>query len=118
MKTPAFKISRRRFIGGVSLAAAGTFGYAHFFEAEWLQKSFIAVPLSGGSKPPVKLLHLSDLHASSVVRLSYIEHMQNLMETFRKGLNETGISYTAVRTSDPFDHALWAYLQQRVRLGK
>lgn len=54
----------------------------------------------------------------AVVRLSYIEHMQNLMETFRKGLNETGISYTSVRTSDPFDHALWAYLQQRVRLGK
>jgi uncharacterized protein len=72
MKTPAFKISRRRFIGGVSLAAAGTFGYAHFFEAEWLQKSFLTVPLSDGLKPPVKLLHLSDLHASPAVRLSYI----------------------------------------------
>ena len=65
-------MSRRRFLGGVSVAAAGTLGYAHFFEAHWLQKSFFSVPLSGGNRPPVKLLHLSDLHASPVVSLGYI----------------------------------------------
>jgi len=65
-------MSRRRFLGGVSVAAAGTLGYAHFFEAEWLQKSFLTVPVSNGTKPPVKLLHLSDLHASPVVSLGYI----------------------------------------------
>lgn len=66
-------MSRRRFLGGVSVAAAGTLGYAHFFEAEWLQKSFLTVPLSDGTKPPVQLLHLSDLHASPVVSLRYIQ---------------------------------------------
>lgn len=54
----------------------------------------------------------------AVVRLSYMEHMANLKEFFRKGLNEAGIDYTPVRTNEPFDHALWAYLQQRVRIGK
>jgi hypothetical protein len=72
MKTPALKISRRRFLGGVSFAAAGTLGYAHFLEAEWLQKSCVTVPLSNGIRPPIKLLHLSDLHASPVVSLRYI----------------------------------------------
>jgi predicted MPP superfamily phosphohydrolase len=72
MKTPGFKMSRRRFIGGVSFAAAGAFTYAHFFEAERLQNSFFTVPLSNGTKPPLKLLHLSDLHASPVVSLNYI----------------------------------------------
>jgi len=72
MKTPGLKISRRRFIGGVSFAALGAFGYARLFEAERLQRSFITVPFSGGAKPPLKLLHLSDLHASPVVSLRYI----------------------------------------------
>ena len=65
-------MSRRRFLGGVSVAAAGTLSYAHLFEAHWLQKSFFTLPLSNDEKPPVKLLHLSDLHASPVVSLSYI----------------------------------------------
>ena len=68
-------MSRRRFLGGVSLAAAGaagTFGYAYFLEAERLQKTFFTVPLSGGVRPALKLLHISDLHASPVVSLDYI----------------------------------------------
>ncbi len=73
MKTPAWKISRRRFLGGVSIAAVGTFGYARFFEAERLQVSHHTVPLAGGARRPLKLLHLSDLHASGVVGLDYIE---------------------------------------------
>ena len=78
MKPPAPKLSRRRFLGGVSVAAAGTFGYARFFEAEWLQKSRVTVPLSGGLKPAIKLLHLSDLHASPVVGLAYIRRAVEL----------------------------------------
>ena len=73
MKTPAWKMSRRRFLGGVSIAAVGTFGYARFFEAERLQVSHHTVPLGGGARRPLKLLHLSDLHASGVVGLDYIE---------------------------------------------
>jgi predicted MPP superfamily phosphohydrolase len=71
MKTP--KISRRRFLGGVSFAAVGTLSYARFFEAERLQISQFTVPLLPSRSEPLKLLHLSDLHASRVVSLSYIE---------------------------------------------
>jgi len=66
-------MTRRRFLGGVSLAGIGTASYARFFEAERLQFSQVAVPLSGGAREPLKLLHLSDLHASPVVSLGYIE---------------------------------------------
>lgn len=72
MKLPALKMSRRRFLGGVSFAAAGTFSYARFLEAERLQRSEATVPLSGGTKPALKLLHISDLHASPLVGLPYI----------------------------------------------
>jgi len=66
-------MSRRRFLGGVSIAAVGTLGYARFFEAERLQVSHHTVPLAGGARRPLKLLHLSDLHASGIVGLDYIE---------------------------------------------
>ena len=74
MNAPRSKLSRRRFLGGVSIAAAGTFSYAHFIEAELLQTSHATVPLSNSSREPLKLLHLSDLHASRVVTLDYIGH--------------------------------------------
>ena len=73
MNTPRLKISRRRFFGGVSFAAVGTLSYAHFIEAERLQIGRINCPLAGGSRPPLKLLHLSDLHASAVVSLKYLD---------------------------------------------
>ncbi len=72
MNTPGFKISRRRFFGGVSVAAFCTLGYARFFEAERLQMSHVAVPLFATGREQIKLLHLSDLHASPVVSLDYI----------------------------------------------
>ena len=65
-------MSRRRFFGGVSFAAVATLGYARFFEAERLQTSHVTVPLSNSAREPLKLLHLSDLHASGVVSLAYI----------------------------------------------
>jgi uncharacterized protein len=73
MKTPEFKMTRRRFLGGVSIAAAGSFADARWFETRRLQMTHVTVPLSGGTRVPLKLLHLSDLHASPVVSLSYIE---------------------------------------------
>jgi predicted MPP superfamily phosphohydrolase len=73
MKTPRFKMTRRRFLGGVSVAAAGTFAYARWFETRRLQTSRVTVPLASDGRAPLKLLHLSDLHASPVVNLSYIE---------------------------------------------
>ena len=72
MRALRLKNSRRRFLGGVSFAALGALGYARWFEAERLQRSFITVPFFHGRNPPLKLLHLSDLHASPVVSLGYI----------------------------------------------
>jgi predicted MPP superfamily phosphohydrolase len=86
MKTPGMKISRRRFLGGVSLAAIGTFGYARWFEAEWLQQSFATVPFARGKKLPLKLLHLSDLHASPVVSLRYIRRAIDAALTWKPDL--------------------------------
>jgi predicted MPP superfamily phosphohydrolase len=65
-------ISRRRFLGGVCFAGIGAFSYARWFEAEWLQHTFVTVPFPGPRRKPIKLLHLSDLHASPVVSLEYI----------------------------------------------
>lgn len=73
MKTLGPKMTRRRFLGGVSFAGVGTLAYARFFEAELLQVSHVAVPLSQEARQPLKLLHLSDLHASALVSLEYIE---------------------------------------------
>jgi uncharacterized protein len=72
MNAAGLKISRRRFFGGVSFAALATLGYARWFESEWLRKSLIHVPSATESAHPVRLLHLSDLHASPVVSLPYL----------------------------------------------
>ena len=65
------KMSRRRVLGGVCFAGMGTAGYAHFFEAHRLETTLVDVPL-GTAQPSLKLLHISDLHASAVVSLDYI----------------------------------------------
>jgi predicted MPP superfamily phosphohydrolase len=80
------RISRRRFLGGVSFAGLGAFSYARWFEAERLQQTFIAVPFPGAPRPPLKLLHLSDLHASPVVSLDYINRALDAALTWRPDL--------------------------------
>jgi uncharacterized protein len=72
MNKPGTKMSRRRFLGGVSLFTAAGFGYAHFIEARWLHVNHVRVPLWNGARAPLKLLHLSDLHASPMVSLDFI----------------------------------------------
>lgn len=66
-------MTRRRFLGGVSFGALGGLGYARYYEAERLEIGEAIVPLSGETRPGLKLLHLSDLHASGVVTIDYIE---------------------------------------------
>src|ERR1051325_11765544 len=82
MKNLAKKISRRRFLGGVSFAGLGTLGYGRFVEAHSLETGRVIVPLSTAARPPLKLLHVSDLHASEVVSLEYIN------EAVQRGLRE------------------------------
>lgn len=63
-------ISRRRFIYG---GALGGFLYMRFVEPRWLsvsRREFSLPTVNSGA--PITLLHLSDLHASDVVPLSYI----------------------------------------------
>jgi predicted MPP superfamily phosphohydrolase len=65
------RISRRSFLAALALGGAGWTGYAHFVEPTWLEVGRHDVP-TGIPGPPVKLLHLSDFHASWCVGLDYI----------------------------------------------
>jgi len=68
--------SRRRFLKG-ALAMSGTgvvtASYMRFWEPGWLEINHHEVPL-GDQGEPLRLLHLSDLHASRVVSLEYLRH--------------------------------------------
>ena len=70
MKLLPRKISRREFLG---LSALSGLSYMRFGEPNWIGTGRHAVPLAGGGAAPVKLLHLSDLHASEFVSLDFIE---------------------------------------------
>ena len=64
-------LTRRRFIAstaGLCAAAAGTFGYARYLEAEWLALTLKSVELfEDKTSNPLKALHLSDFHLSPAV---------------------------------------------------
>jgi len=70
-------LTRRKFLlglgGAVTGAAAGA-AYARWSEPHWLQVSKREVRISppSNSNTPLRLLHLSDFHASPVVSLDYI----------------------------------------------
>jgi predicted MPP superfamily phosphohydrolase len=67
MKLLPRKISRREFLG---LGALGGLSYMRFGEPNWIGVGRHEVPFGGGT--PVKMLHLSDLHASEFVSLDFI----------------------------------------------
>lgn len=75
MKLLPRKISRREFLG---LGALGGLSYMRFGEPNLLGVGRHTVPLSGDDPTPVRLLHLSDLHASDVVSLDFIERAVRL----------------------------------------
>jgi len=95
-------MSRRRFIGGVSFLAAAGFSYAHFLEPRWLQVNRINVPLWNGARAPLKLLHISDLHASPLVSLRFISEAIDTALLFKPDL----ICVTGDFITDTFDEAL------------
>jgi predicted MPP superfamily phosphohydrolase len=97
--------SRRRFLGGVSLAGIGTFGYARCIEAERLQVRQRSVPIGRGGNAPIKLLHLSDLHASSVVPLSYISSAIDAGLTLRPDVICLTGDYITTTLDAPSDYA-------------
>ncbi len=66
-------ISRRAFLASLGLGSVGWTAYSGCVEATWLDigRHDVHTNVPGGA--PVKLLHLSDFHASWCVSLEYIE---------------------------------------------
>ena len=63
-------LTRRKFftlLGGAAVSTAGCGAYAHWGETRWLKIVRRAVPLGAEARPPLRLLQLSDFHASPVV---------------------------------------------------
>lgn len=69
-------ISRRNFFG-LCGAGAGGLGYMHFGEAQWLEINERKAELTRGGAE-VRILHLSDFHASSAVSLDFIREAVEL----------------------------------------
>jgi len=64
------RLSRRQFLFGGVFAGLG---YMRFIESQWLSVGRHQVRLPGTeARPPLTLLQLSDFHASSIVKLDYI----------------------------------------------
>jgi uncharacterized protein len=82
------KISRRKFLGvlgGSGVAGAAGLGYMRFCEPGWLQIGRHEVPVKPG-QPRVRVLHLSDFHASPVVSLELIAEAVDLGLSLRPEL--------------------------------
>src|SRR5438128_1047928 len=71
------RLTRRKFLftlAGGALAGGAGLAYARWGEAHWLEVNRVAVPLAPapGAAPPLRILQLSDFHASPVVSLEFI----------------------------------------------
>lgn len=81
----AVALRRRRWLwalGSLGLAGAAGAAYTRFCEARWLEVTHHGVPLRPTGREPIRILHLSDLHASACVPLKFIS------EAVRLGLAE------------------------------
>lgn len=54
----------------------------------------------------------------ATLREAYQEKVREIGEFYTKGLTGVGIDYQPINTTQSYDHALWAYLQRRARVGK
>ncbi|MEO8206784.1 MAG: metallophosphoesterase, partial [Chthoniobacterales bacterium] len=61
-----------RILADIAIILAGLTLYARFIEPHWLAIRKIRIPGLPGSKRPIRLVHLTDLHASKDVPLSMI----------------------------------------------
>ena len=76
-------LTRRQFLlglAGAGVAGAGTVGYGERVEPHWIDVTEKTVSLSpeGAARPPLRLAHVSDLHASRWAPIPY------LRQAFRK----------------------------------
>lgn len=66
-------LTRRKFLATVGLSTVGTAAYARVIEPGWLRIGRHRIKVSDGEdRAPLKILQLSDLHASPVVSLEFI----------------------------------------------
>ncbi|MGH1365299.1 MAG: phosphodiesterase YaeI [Calditrichia bacterium] len=63
--------SRKKFAISLIGAAAGSVVFSRLFETQWLEVNQEQISL--GLEKPLRLLHLSDLHASELVPYDYLE---------------------------------------------
>jgi predicted MPP superfamily phosphohydrolase len=72
-------VTRRRFLYSAIGGTAIGISYSCYFEPRWLRvtEQHVRLP-STVSRTPIRLLHVSDLHASLFVPMSLIEHAVNL----------------------------------------
>jgi uncharacterized protein len=74
-------VTRRNFFFGTAGASVGSYSYAYYFEPAWLEATEKQVAIARGRlRRPLRILHLSDLHASEFIPMRY------LAEAFGKGL--------------------------------
>lgn len=66
------KWSRRKFLAGVAGTAGLGLAYMRWWEPRWLGIGRHELKLGAGGGTPVRLLHLSDFHASESVSLDFI----------------------------------------------
>jgi predicted MPP superfamily phosphohydrolase len=69
---PAKKFSRRKFLGTLSAGVLGTAAYMRWCEPDWFQVGRHRATIHS-DLPPVRILHMSDFHASGDVTLSQVE---------------------------------------------
>ncbi|HTM48102.1 MAG TPA: phosphodiesterase YaeI [Bryobacteraceae bacterium] len=68
-------MTRRSLLLGSAAMASTAIGYPCFYEPRWLESTERRVRISGAKlQHPIRILHLSDLHASFVVPMSLIRH--------------------------------------------
>lgn len=73
-------MNRRVFLLGLPTAALSAFGYARFIEPRWLEETRKSVVTGRKLRRPLRVAHISDLHASGLIPISYLE------EAFRRTL--------------------------------
>jgi hypothetical protein len=71
--------TRRRFLGALLLGGGGVAADMALIEPHALRTIELDVPLSSGPRPePLRLLHMSDFHASECVSLEFLERAVRL----------------------------------------
>ena len=66
-------MNRRVFLFGLPTAALSAFGYARFIEPRWLEVTHKSVVTGKRLRRPLRIAHISDLHASGIIPISYLE---------------------------------------------